>query len=214
MITYGLQSCLETALQVARRHGGSRVPPLLRMLAAKAACGLSAREYGLYGLHGRPWSHLHGFITKKQTTALVDRINPHAQRPAVEDKLASHHLCVADRLPVTQLHVVLCHDRHAAPTDVPGLTGFRDVAQMLAGHAGKRLILKPRRDALGSGVRFVELPEDGPRDIRGQAIEVDAFERDLQIDMRHDDYLVQGFVVPHPAAAAWGSARPSGRCAW
>lgn len=213
MSTYGLQSYLETARQIAQRNASAWPLVLVRMLRAKAAHGLSANEYGLYGLHHRPWSQLADYMTKKQTTALFDRVNTPSARADAEDKLRFHRRCLTLALPVPTLHAVLRSDKQPtdeSTTDVPVLAGFADVMQRFAAEADMRLILKPRSDSLGTGVRFVQLRYGQPFDIRNQAIDTYVFERDLQADMQRDDYLVQSFVRPHPALASWGSGKALG----
>ncbi len=210
MSTYGLQSYLETSRQVAERSGDSSTGTLLRMLAAKCAYGLSANEYGLYRLYERPWSRLKMFMTKKQTTALFSRVNPDDQCPAVQDKFEFHRRCTGAGLPVPVLRAVLSHDRQAAVGDIPRLASFRDALESLVYSAGTQWILKPRRDALGTGVRFVELRACGPVDFLGQPIDIQQFDVDLQVDMQRDDYLVQHFVRPHPCVAGWASGKALG----
>lgn len=210
MSAYGLQSYMATARQIALRDAVAQPLVLLRMLLAKAAFGLSATEYGTYGLQQRPWSRLRDYLTKKQTTALFARINPDAARIEVDDKLRFHRRCVALGLPVPTLHAVLCRMSDEAIADVPVLRGFADVLRRFADAAETRLILKPRRDSLGTGVRFVCLRDGTPFDIQDRPIDIDTFERELQRDMQRDDYLLQGFVRPHPTVAAWGSGKALG----
>lgn len=207
---YGLASYIDAAKQIAARKHGSQRLTLLRMLAAKAAFGLSATEYALYNLQHKPFARLADYQTKKQTTALFDRINPHAERPAVEDKLRFHRLCLAAGLPVPTLHAVLSRRGTQGIDDFPLLDSFDAVIERFRDQDEVRLILKPQNDALGTGVRFVSLRRGEVFDIAGQPVELAEFTARLYADMQRDDYLVQEFVRPHPQMAALGSGKALG----
>lgn len=207
---YGLASYIDAAAQIAARKHCSQRLTLLRMLAAKAAFGLSATEYALYGLQKKPFKRLADYQTKKQTTALFDRINPHAERPAVEDKLRFHRLCLAAGLPVPTLHAVLSRRGTQGIDDFPVLDSFDAVVDRFGHLDEARLILKPQNDALGTGVRFVNLRRGEVFDIAGQPVERAEFTERLYADMQRDDYLVQEFVRPHPEMAALGSGKALG----
>lgn len=183
---------------------------LARILLTKGLYGLSAAEYGLYSLHHRPFRKLADYRTKKQTTALFARVNPEQERPRVEDKLVFHRLCLAAALPVPTLHAVLSSRKLPALNDYPVLERFEDVLEIFRGRDDVRLILKPQRDALGTGVRFVNLRDGTPFDIQGEPIDVQSFSAGLALDMQRDDYLVQTFVRPHPDMAALGSGKALG----
>lgn len=210
MSDYGLQSYLETSKQIGERRQQAWALVLVRMLLAKAWHGLSAQEYGLFGLDREPWSKLGGYMTKKQTTALFARINPPDQRSLVEDKLAFHRHCMKMDLPVPRLHALICRNPAHDVDDVEVLRGFTELLQRFCDQAEIRLILKPRRDALGTGVRLVNLRSGVPFDINERRIDQGTFEHQLQADMVRDDYLVQAFVAPHPTTAAWGSGKALG----
>jgi hypothetical protein len=149
-------------------------------------------------------------MTKKQTTALFARINPPEQRSLVEDKLAFHRRCLKMDLPVPRLHALICREPAPDGADVEVLRGFTELLERFRDEADIRLILKPRRDALGTGVRMVHLRSGVPFDINQRRIDRGAFEHQLQADMARDDYLVQAFVAPHPTTAAWGTGKALG----
>lgn len=208
--TGGLRGYLQAAAEVAESSGGYRYPVLLRMLAAKGFFGLSAQEYGLFGLQRTPFRRLFNYRTKKQTTALFARINPARLKPLVEDKLLFHRTCVAAGLPTPPLLALLSS---RAPDDAGELALLADFPALLehfAAYPEIPLILKPRRDALGTGVRFVTLRRGRPFDIEERPIDVAAFDEALDFDMQRDDYLLQGFVPPHPRLARLGSGRALG----
>lgn len=207
---YGLAGYIDAAAQIAARERALQPLVLLRMLAAKAAHGLSAVEYAQYGLHDKPFARLADYQTKKQTTALFDRINPHAERPAVEDKLRFHRLCLAAGLPVPTLHAVMSRRGTRGIDDFPLLDSFDAVIERFRDQDEVRLILKPQNDALGTGVRFVSLRRGEVFDITGQPVELAPFTARLHADMQRDDYLVQAFVRPHPQMAALGSGKALG----
>ncbi len=210
MSDYGLQSYLDTAKQIGERRQQAWPLVLMRMLLTKASHGLSAQEYGLFGLDRQPWSKLGTYMTKKQTTALFTRVNPPGQRSLVEDKLAFHRHCLKMDLPVPRLHALICREPAHGFNDIEVLRGFAELLQRFRDKADVRLILKPRRDALGTGVRLVNLRGGVPFDINHRPIDHGSFERQLQADMTRDDYLVQAFVAPHPTMAAWGSGKALG----
>ncbi len=198
---YGLSAYLDVASQIAAREKKIRSLVLLRILAAKALYGLSASEYALFSLYDEPFAHLASYRNKKQTTALFDRVNPHAERPAVEDKLSFHQHCLKAGLPVPRLHAVLSvHDASAIP-DLPTYRRLEDMLDGIAGPDDIALILKPRSDALGTGVRFLKRQEGQLFDICGKPIGIAEFTASLYHDMQRDDYLVQGFISPHEILA-------------
>ena len=205
---YGMAAYVATASQIAARDRRLQPLVLARMLFAKACFGLSATEYGQYGLQDKPFVRLGDYRTKKQTTALFERVNPATARPQVDDKLYFHRLCMAAGLPVPTLHAVLSQ-RGTRIDDFPLLSDFSAVLRHFDGQ-NVRLILKPQNDALGTGVRFVELRDGKVFDMAGVPIDVAAFGAALEVDMVRDDYLVQGFVKPHPAMAALGSGKALG----
>lgn len=208
--TGGLTNYIATAAEVGGQLAANRYLVLLRMLCAKALYGLSAAEYGLYGLHRRPFFRVSAYRTKKQTTAWFNRINPGDRKPLVEDKLAFHRKCQSANLPVPPLLAVLSSRSPHDADGFPLLTCFSDVQRHFAGHDSLRLILKPRSDAMGTGVRFVELRSGEPFDIEGRPIDAVPFADSLHFDMRRDDYLVQSFVRPHPDVARLGSGKALG----
>jgi len=207
---YGLASYIETAAQISARDEMSQPLTLLRMFASKAAYGLSAVEYAQYNLQDKPLSALSSYRTKKQTTELFDSINPQAERPAVEDKLRFHRLCLAAGLPVPTLHAVLSCRGTKGGDDFPLLDGFGAVVERFRHLDEVRLILKPQNDALGTGVRFVSLRRGEVFDISGSPVELAEFTAKLHADMQRDDYLVQEFVRPDPQMAALGSGKALG----
>src|SRR5687767_4374551 len=103
----GLENYVATANELAQTERRLATPILMRMLLAKALFGLSAVEYGLFGLHGRPLRQVRHYRTKKQTTAMFARINDPAARPLVDDKLEFHRLCKAAGLPVPGLQALI-----------------------------------------------------------------------------------------------------------
>lgn len=208
--TGGVANYVATAREVAARFGGAWPAALSRMLFAKALYGLSAVEYGLYSLHSKPFRKLADYRTKKQTTALFARVNPEQERPRVEDKLVFHRLCLAAALPVPTLHAVLSIRKPGSTTDYPVLERFEDVLEFFRSFGEIRLILKPQCDALGTGVRFVNLRGGKPFDIQGGAIDIKSFSAGLDFDMQRDDYLIQTFVTPHPEMASLGSGKALG----
>lgn len=207
---YGLASYVNTAGQIAARARTNQPLTLLRMFAAKAAFGLSAMEYAQYDLQQKPFARLADYQTKKQTTALFDRINPHAERPAVEDKLRFHRLCLAADLPVPTLHAVLSRRGTQGIDDFPLLDSFDAIIDRFRHLDEARLILKPQNDSLGTGVRFVSLRRGVVYDIAGQPVARADFTARLYADMQRDDYLVQEFVRPHPQMARLGSGKALG----
>ena len=88
-----MSSYLETSKAIANRTGGVQSAVLGRILIAKLLSGLSAFEYGLYGLQDKPLSSVTQYMTKKQTTALLRRVNHAHHRPLVDDKLEFHRRC-------------------------------------------------------------------------------------------------------------------------
>jgi hypothetical protein len=206
----GWRGYLHAAAEVAGHLGASRHGVLFRMLVAKALYGLSAGEYGMFGLHRTPFRRLRNYRTKKQTTASIARINPAHCRPLVEDKLVFHRECQAAGLPTPALLAILSS---RAPRDIGALALLADFDALMAHFRADpeiRLVLKPRNDALGTGVRFVALRGGQPFDIDDRALDVPAFAAALAFDMRRDDYLVQAFVPPHPQVARLGSGRALG----
>ncbi len=196
-----------TAAEVASLAGASPHAALLRMLATRALYGLSAGEYALFGLHRTPFGRLRDYRTKKQTTACIARVNPDHCRPLVEDKLLFHRECAAAGLPTPPLLAILSS---RAPRDAGGFELLTDLDAVLAYFRSRgevRLILKPRNDALGTGVRFLALKGGDAFDLAGRPIDVPAFAESLHGDMQRDDYLVQAFVPPHPLVAQLGSGR-------
>lgn len=208
--TGGLGNYIATAAEVGGQLAVNRYLVLLRMLCAKALYGLSAAEYGLYGLQRRPFFRVSAYRNKKQTTAWFNRINPGERKPLVEDKLVFHRKCQSAGLPVPRLLAVLSSRSPRDIGDFPLLTQFSEVQRHVEAHESVRLILKPRNDALGTGVRFVEFRSGEPFDIEGRPIGVAAFADALHFDMRRDDYLVQSFVRPHPDIARLGSGKALG----
>lgn len=207
---YGFASYVDTAAQIAARTRSNRPQALARMLAAKARFGLSASEYGQYGLYDAAFVRLGDYQTKKQTTVLFERINPLAERPQVEDKLRFHRLCLQAGLPVPVLHAVLSRRGTQGVRDFALHRGFPEVVERFRELAEVRLILKPQNDALGTGVRFVRLRHGEVFDIEDRPLAMEPFCAALDSDMARDDYLVQEFVRPHPAMAALGSGRALG----
>jgi hypothetical protein len=207
---YGLQGYLQTARQIGEREHKRYEPVLLRMLAAKAVFGLSAVEYGQYGLHRKPFRQLRDFRTKKQTTAFFDRVNPAADRAAVDDKLRFHEICLAHGLPVPPLLAILSRRGTKQTSQFPVFESFGDLLASLAPQPTLRLILKPQADSLGTGVRFLHVKYGMLFDIEDKPVRVEEFSRLLYEDMLRDDYLVQEFVRPHPKAAALGSGKALG----
>lgn len=207
---YGLAGYAQAAAEIAARHRASRPLTLLRMLAAKAAFGLSSVEYAQCDLRAKPFLQLGQYRTKKQTTAFFERLNPRSERPAVEDKLRFHRICLAAELPVPTLHAVLSRRGTTDPGDFPLLRDLDAVIERFRAGDGRRLIFKPQNDALGTGVRFVQLRSGHLFDIAGAPIDRGEFEQRLYSDLRRDDYLIQDFVPPHPQMAELGSGKALG----
>ena len=207
---YGLAGYRHAAAQIASRHRLDRHWTLLRMLAARAAYGLSSVEYAQCGLWAKPFQELGDYRTKKQTTALFDRVNPRSERSAVEDKLRFHRTCLAAELPVPTLHAVLSRRDTTAVADFPLARDVDSVLALFRGGGDRRLIFKPQNDALGTGVRFVQLRSGRLSDIAGEPIDRREFEHRLYSDLERDDYLVQEFIEPSPTVAALGSGKALG----
>lgn len=208
--TSGWRGYMQAATEVADSSGAYRYPVLLRMLAAKGFFGLSAQEYGLFGLQQTPFWRLYHYRTKKQTTAIFSRINAVKAKPQVEDKLLFHRICAQAGLPTPKLHALLCSRKPDDVDDFPVLTDFASVAAHFSAYPEIRLILKPRRDALGTGVRFVCFRRGQAYDIDDNLIDVQPFAEALHFDMLRDDYLIQGFVTPNPRLERLGSGRALG----
>jgi len=206
---HGIFSYLETSRLIASRSRGLQPVVLARILLAKALSGLSAFEYGLYGLHDKPLLSVTDYLTKKQTTALFDRVNLAEHRPLVDDKLLFHRRCQRAGLPTPDILAILSvHGIGDGSEKV-----FRDfpaVMKYFVGGPRIDLILKPRRDSLGTGIRFVSLRDGGAFDLQGGALEVERFTNELAVDMQRDDYLVQPFLSPHPEIASLGAGRALG----
>ena len=206
----GLENYVATANELAQTERRLATPILMRMLLAKALFGLSAVEYGLFGLHGRPLRQVRHYRTKKQTTAMFARINDPAARPLVDDKLEFHRLCKAAGLPVPGLQALISRGSPTGADDVPVVATFRSLLSLFAATDEIRVIIKPRRDALGTGVRYATLRSGKPFDIDDEPIDVAAFEAALQADLVRDDYLVQSFVGPHADVARMGTGKALG----
>lgn len=206
----GASSYLVVARELARLDR-ARVPwTLARATLVKALFGLSANEYAMFNLDRQPLARIRDFRTKKQTTALLARLNDSRAAPLVEDKLAFHRICAAAGLAQPELHALVCA---APPVDAGGypvLLGVDALMAHFATRAPVRLILKPRRDALGTGVRYVALREGGAFDIDDRPIDMQRFASELASDMARDDYLVQAFASPHPQVARLGSGKALG----
>ena len=208
---YGLQSYIDTARDIATTTGGHSSIILGRMLLVKALFGLSGFEYGLYGLHSQPLSAIRGYRTKKQVTSLFLKVNPPAQRVKVDDKLLFHRLCEEANLPAPKLLAMLSARRKNGAEQ--GIDVFPDLASFIAQCDTRKpldMIVKPRTDALGTGVRFVSIRDGQMFDVDRRPVEHRSFTEELQCDMVRDDYLVQSFVRPHPALATLGSGRALG----
>ncbi len=210
MNSYGVRSYVETAGELAGRTNGNPIWIAIRMLTAKALWGLSAVDYALYGLNGKSFARASDYRTKKQTTELFLRINPMDARPQVEDKLEFDRLCARFNLPRPALLAVLSTKGLSADTAVPVLPDFEQLQALFEHHARVDVILKPRNDALGTGVRFVSFREAGMFDLDELPIDVQAFDRALAHDMKRDDYLVQAFVSPDPEMMHLGSGKALG----
>ena len=208
--THGVSSYIETAHALATRTGGPWAFVLARILVAKAISGMSAFEYGLYGLHREPLSKVRDYRTKKQTTALFERINVPERRIMVDDKLMFRRLCQKAGLSSPEVLAVLTH-RPASHDGSERLFGsFSDLVRAYSHVSRLDLILKPRMDSLGTGVRFVSLRSGQVLDMEDRPVDLASFWEALSEDMRRDQYLVQPFVRPHPGVAALGAGRALG----
>jgi len=206
---HGLSSYVETSSALAKRSKDLQPLVLGRILLAKALSGLSAFEYGLYGLHSKPLGAVRDYQTKKQTSALFARVNRAEHRVVVDDKLLFQRHCLKAGIPTPDVLAVLSAERkHEADQTV--LESYTELARRFAQGVRCDLILKPRNDSLGTGVRFVSLRSGRAFDLDDQPIDVKTFSRDLWADMQRDQYLVQPFVRPHAVIAALGSGRALG----
>lgn len=206
---HGISSYLEMARVISNRSPALQPLVFARIVAAKLLSGLSAFEYGLYGLHDKPLSVARQYMTKKQTTALLERVNPKDQRLLVDDKLRFHRRCRTAGVPAVDVLAVLNRDGEKDADEVV-FADFRALLKQWQGRPTIDLILKPRTDSLGTGIRFISLREGGAFDLDGAAIDIAAFSNDLAADMQRDDYLVQPFVRPHSEIAALGEGRALG----
>lgn len=206
---HGLSSYIETSSAIAQRSRGQQPLILGRILLAKMLSGLSAFEYGLYGLHAKPLGEVRDYLTKKQTTALFERVNPPGQRVKVDDKLRFHRLCRKANLPTPDILAVLSADGTVDGNEVV-LPDFSALIQYFASDARRDVILKPRTDSLGTGVRFVSLRAGRAFDLNDQLIDTEIFARELSVDMQRDQYLVQPFVRPHLQMATLGAGKALG----
>lgn len=208
--THGVKSYIETAHALAARTGASWTVVLARILAVKAISGMSAFEYGLYGLHREPLSKVRDYRTKKQTTALFERINVPERRSMVDDKLLFRRLCQKAGLACPEVLAVLTHQpaSHDGPERL--FASFSDLMRAYERASRLDLILKPRTDSLGTGVRFVSLRSGRAFDMDDRPLDLAGFWQALSEDMRRDQYLVQPFVRPHPDIAALGAGKALG----
>ncbi|MCC7549088.1 MAG: hypothetical protein IT532_15105 [Burkholderiales bacterium] len=204
-----MSSYLETSKAIANRTGGVQSAVLGRILIAKLLSGLSAFEYGLYGLQDKPLSSVTQYMTKKQTTALLRRVNHAHHRPLVDDKLEFHRRCRNAGVPSAAVIAVL-NRRGRSDGAEPAYAGFAALAMDFLHHPAIDLILKPRTDSLGTGIRFVSFRDGLAFDLDNKPIAIDAFSADLAADMQRDDYLVQPFVEPHPEIMALGTGHALG----
>lgn len=206
---HGLSSYIETSSAIAQRSRGQQPLVLGRILLTKMLSGLSAFEYGLYGLHAKPLGEVRDYLTKKQTTTLFNRVNPVGQRPKVDDKLLFHRLCRTAGIPTPDILAVLSTDGTVDGNEVV-LPDFSALIRYFASDARRDVILKPRRDSLGTGVRFVSLRAGRAFDLNDQLIDTDTFARELSADMQRDQYLVQPFVRPHSQMATLSAGKALG----
>lgn len=206
---HGLYSYLKTSSAIADRERGSQSLVLGRILLAKVISGVSAFEYGIYGLHAKPLASISEYLTKKQTTALFQRVNDVRHRPQVDDKLAFHRRCRAVGIPTADVLAVL-NANGVGDGDELVLGDFPALLEQGVAGPEADLILKPRRDSLGTGVRFVALRNGNVFDLEGSPLDVERFGRELALDMQRDDYLVQPFVRAHADLATLGAGRALG----
>lgn len=209
MSLHGFRSYLTVSAAIARSEGKARSLVLTRILTAKAVSGLSAFEYGLYGLQNKSIREIRAYRTKKQTSALFDCVNPLPSRSTVDDKLLFHDRCLQTSLPTPNILAVIS-SRRKPGDDGRVVREFSHLLAMLKGQNRIDLILKPRTDSLGTGVRFVSFRQGRIYDLEGKEIDAAAFTAELSEDMRRDEYLVQPFVRPHPEIARLGAGRALG----
>jgi len=201
---YGPASYLRTSAELARRKHAGQPATLLRLLAAKAVAGVSAFEYGIYDLHAHSIAEIRQYMRKVDSTALFELVNPPQLRGEVDDKLVFSRRCARHGLPTPEVLAVVS-DGRPADGDEPVLRSFDDLCAMFAGVPRIDLILKPRRDSLGTGVRYVSLRAGSAFDIDGRPLDVGSFVHRLRLDMQRDSYLVQRFLRSQPAVASLGS---------
>jgi len=180
-----------------------------RILLSKALFGLSAFDYGLYRLGNKPIREVRQYLTKRQSTELFKLVNPLQQRPAVDDKLLFNRLCRDVEIPTPDILAVLSRGG-VANGEVCVLPDFGSLAKLYAREKRLDLILKPRSDSLGTGVRFVSFQSGRVLDIDGRVIDLQPFADQLHFDMQRDQYLVQPFLRLHPDLAALSSGRALG----
>jgi hypothetical protein len=205
----GATAYLRLAGEVARRHRVASARVLLRMLACRSVAGLSALEYARFDLHGRPFREIRDYLTKRGTTSLFERVNPPARRAVVDDKLQFHRRCRAHGLPTPDVLAVIAPDGRI-DGDEPLLRDFDELIRRCTGRGRHDLVLKPRSDSLGTGVRYVSIRDQGVFDLEDRPIDLAQFESSLRADLRRDAYLVQPFLRSHPHLAALGSGRALG----
>lgn len=198
------------AARVAQREHSHWIPVLLRIGAARARFGLSASEYALYELHRKPWHRLSSYLTKKQATALYARFNPASALQLADDKIEFQRRCAAAGLPTVDILAVLSRTLSTEPGKPPVYRGFEELLNQDRLWSAGALVLKPRADSLGTGVRVVARMDAQLVDINGQALDIAAFVHELHHDMQRDDYLVQPFLRAHAALSRLGAGRALG----
>jgi glutathione synthase/RimK-type ligase-like ATP-grasp enzyme len=201
---FGPAGYLTVSKEISRQAGLSVPLVLGRILLSKAFFGLSAFDYGLYRLGDKSIREVRQYLTKKQSTKLFDVVNPLQHRRAVDDKLLFNRLCRDKDIPTPDVLAVLSRDGMAEGA----LRVFPDFGTLASFYASEQrldLILKPRSDSLGTGVRFVSFQCGRAIDIDGRPIDLQPFIDELHVDMQRDQYLVQPFLRSHPDLAGLSS---------
>ncbi len=192
-----LPAYLETARNIANRHGINSFWILFRLLYCRLRYGFHSRDFARFMFYSRPFSAPKAYLKKLDLESLQVLVNTEAAREIVDNKLRFFQICKKHGLPTPTILGLVDSSEHNHSSDgIPLIREPEQLLEIIRLEGEGKYLFKPAHGALGAGITRFALKNNRLIEDNGETIEAKKVLTNL-LDQQ-SPIILQKCLRPHP----------------
>ncbi len=192
-----LPTYVQTAREIAKKHGSNSPWVLFRLLHCRLRYGYDYQDFVKFNFYSRPISAPKTYIKQPELESLQALVNPKAAWYLVDNKLKFYQVCQKHGLSTpTILGLVDRSEREHFGDGIPHICEPEHLMEIVRREGEGKYLFKPTHGGLGKGITRFERKNDRLVKDSGETIDAGNFISKL-LEQR-SSFILQKYLRPHP----------------